>query len=182
MTEQEKVHQNTSEITHIGMSVALLIAGGVFVIFLSRFFPIPGTKYLLMGTYISLIMSAMAYLFPTTHIVLKINVVLAAILSMVTIYMGIAILITGLAAELIGSLLINKSSRGIAIGMSYAGFTVLTSLIISKFIIGDALFAVVDGRWILITVSLASILGGIGGSAGKTIGIRVKFALNKEIK
>ena len=179
MTEQEKIHHNTNEITHIGMSVALLIGGGVGIFFLSRFFPIPGTKYLLMGPYIALIMSAVVFLFPTTHIVLKINVVLAGILSIITLYMGIAILITGTAADIVGTLLADKKFCGVAVGTTYAALTVLTSVIISKYVIGDAVFLVVDAQWIIITVLFAAILGGIGGVAGRYIGMRVKYAFKR---
>ncbi len=179
MSEQEKNQQMTHEITQIGMSVAMLIAGGVGVLFLSRFLPIPGTKYLFMGAYIGLVMSAVVYLFSTSYIILKINVVLAGILSVITIYMGIAILITGIGTQLICSIFLHKTYRGIFVGMTYAGLTVLTSIVISKFFIGDALFVAVDGRWIAVTVLLAMLLGSIGGWAGKYIGMRVRYAIKR---
>ena len=63
----------SNEITTIAMGVATLIGGGMGIYFLSAFFALPGSKYLLMAPYLSTIFYVMQYKLTSKYTLLKIG-------------------------------------------------------------------------------------------------------------
>lgn len=166
---------STASLTHIALSVAALIAGGGCIFFFSRWIPFPGMKYLLMSPYLSLVMTIVMRRIPASNLLLKINTVFGLIMSLVTLYMGLAIFMTGLLSQLVYNLLPGHSVKKIRFSAaSYSAFTVLTALLISKFMIGGPIFEAIHPLWMLSATLIGFGLGILGTFPGMQVAARVR--------
>src|SRR6056297_85780 len=90
----------TRDITFMSLTVVLLIAGGYLLYYMSLFFPVPGSKFIIMGTYLSLVVY-----FPMKKVnklgtIALVSIIFGGILSIFTLFMGVAIILTGLLTDL----------------------------------------------------------------------------------
>lgn len=168
----------TQIITRIAMTVAVLIAGGYAIFILSSLFPLPGVKYLLMTPYLSLIITVVLKTIHTRYVVLKINTVFALIMSIINIYMGLAILLTGICAQVV-VMLLGSFKYGVQLSAaSYSAFTVGSALLVSRFLIGGV-FEHISVGWIATAAVLAFAMGLLGSILGNQIAYKVRKGLSK---
>ena len=92
-------------ITFIGILIALSVAGGFGLYFVSRWLPIPGGKFLALAPYVSLIMVMALLRLGTRWTLSLVSAVLAAVMSLVSPLMGAAIFAAGLVSDLTGQLI-----------------------------------------------------------------------------
>lgn len=159
---------STAEITNIAIGVGILFTGGWAILTLSRFIPFPGGKYLLMSPYSALILYLMQRKVPRFYTSFAFSLVFALIMTIINMFMGAAILLTGIMTSLILFFVRSEALRPTFAGVLYAAFTLITALTISKYLIGGA-FLMVPNWWI----GLSGVLGGIFGLLGTTAGKRI---------
>jgi energy-coupling factor transport system substrate-specific component len=159
---------DTKVITNIAMGVGALIVGGLAIFSLSRAIPFPGGKYLLMSPYLSMVMYVIMRKAPSSLTPFMVGAVFGGIMTFVNIFMGIAIVSTGIGASLMTMLTSHKKMKMIVGAVSFSSFTLATSLTLSKYIIGGA-FERIPLWWILIATLLGTLFGGIGTYAGTKI-------------
>lgn len=151
----------TREITHIAIGVATLLIGGLLILQVSMILPIPGVKYIMMAPYMSMTLYILLDKLRTPYALLKIGAVFAGLMTIINVFMGLAILLTTLCTYL--TTLIKKDERvRNAIGATFFSvYTGLTALMIPKYLMGGV-FANVTWQWILLAAVLCGILGTLG--------------------
>ena len=169
-----KNKSKASEVAQIATAVSAIIVGGYGILVLSSPFAIPGLKYIMMAPYLSLVMSILLNRIKASFVLLKANAVFAMIMSMMNLYMGLAIISSGLLTEGLGLILGKKTpwSRRI-VTSAYSGVVILTALPISKYLIGGAQFDRITTKWIIIAALLACCLGFVGSLVGEFISKRL---------
>jgi len=156
---------NTRVITNIAMGVGALIVGGLAIFSLSRVLPFPGGKYLMMSPYLSMVVYIIMRKAPSSLTPFMIGVVFGGIMAFVNIFMGIAIVGTGIGASLM-TLITPQKKRKAAVGaIAFSSFSLAISLTLSKYVIGGA-FERIPLWWLIISTILGTLFGGIGTYAG----------------
>lgn len=165
---------NTLEIAQIAIAVATIIVGGYGIIILSSPLAIPGMKYIMMAPYLSMVLMILTSKIQSKYVIMKANAVFAMIMVMINLYMGLAIILSGLFTQMLQLLLIKRSKWTRRIVCSaYASFVILTALPISKYLIGGAVFEGIANTWIVIAAFIAFVLGYIGTLMGEFISLRM---------
>ncbi len=159
---------NLRETIFISLLVSILIGGGYVLYIISAYFPMPGMKYVVL-------ICALRILVKKKWAVIKFNIVFAMIMSLVTIYMSMAIIITTLLTELTGLILIKFSYefRNIIVSALYSFYAVLISLIVIKYVLVTPEFISVSNVMIMSFCLAGFILGILGAKIGEQVGERV---------
>lgn len=160
---------NTKDVAIIAMQVAALIVGGYFIVLTVGQFPLPGIKYVAMAPYLTLIMVIVAGTSKKPYRIFYVNLVFAAIMSTVNLYMGLAIFLVGGICGLEERFLNHVSFKNEILGISYAVWTVGISLLVSKYLIGSALFQLITPIYMLLMMLCAVFTGGIGAYFARII-------------
>lgn len=175
-----KEQSRVQTLTQLAMTVAALIAGGYVIFIVSSFFPLPGIKYLLMSPYLSLVIAIVMRNIHTKVAILKINTVFALIMSMINIYMGLAIFLTGFCTQIVATLLVSFKYVVQLSAASYSAFTVGSALLVSRVVIGGPIFKLISWQWIVLATLISFILGLLGGILGNQMAFKVKKALSSK--
>ncbi len=157
---------STRQLTYDALTLTLLIVGGVVLYYLSKIIPIPGAKFLLMAPYLTIVLYYPVIRSPKPGTITVINLGFAALLSLVSLFMGIAIVLSGMLTDLTVIILFRrydtpwKRRLGIAF---YPAYAMLTSLFITDFITGKHLYGNF-GIWPVLLMTLATYILGVGGA------------------
>lgn len=160
------------EITYIAMGVAAMIVCGGVIYVLMSVFPIPGLKYVMMAPLLSVVMFILLDRIEGKQILLKVGVVFGLIMTMVNLYMGLAILVTAFLSEA-SLLLVGHSKKAVAGAVLFSTYTGLSALTISKYMIGGV-FAELPNGWILLAGILCLVTGTIGTIMAKHLSKYIK--------
>lgn len=164
----------TKDITQIAMTVSAMLVGGFVIYLFSSRFPLPGFKYAAMSPYLSFVVAMILINFRLKGSVLMVNAVFAMVMSLVSIYMAIAILSTGVLTQLTQIMLPKEwRHKNLVVSAMYSVYTVGTALIVSKLFIAKEIFEIITWPYIFILMVLAFILGLLGAYAGALLGNRV---------
>jgi len=166
----------TKDITFMSLTVVLLVAGGYLLYYMSLFFPIPGSKFILMATYLSLVVY-----FPMKKVnklgtISLISIIFGGILSIFTFFMGIAIIATGVLTDLT-TLIIGRGYKTelvlIISAASYAFYSFVTSIYVTNVLSGHMLYQVVSIKVFISVGIFVFVLGLIGAKIGQMIYKRI---------
>jgi len=166
---------NIKELTYISLGVAILIAGGFAILQLSMIFPIPGTKYILMAPYISMVFMVIQTKLGKQLILLKIGLTFGAIMSIFNLYMGITILLTSVLTQ-VTMLFLPVRKRAFWGSSLFSLYMGLSALTVSKHLLGG-IFLGISGLWILAIAFICLIFG----LAGAMYARRIMTYLNTHI-
>jgi len=167
-----------SMITTIALGTASLIAGGLVIFQFSRMVPIPGMKYILMAPYLSLVFYIIQMRIESVFALFFVGSIFGAVMAIINIYMGIAIVITAALAQL-SSIFFKDKHRRAAVGATvFSGYSVAIALIISKVFI-KGVFLEIEDLWILISFILALAFGSVGTYIGIKLSRYIKLG-NKQ--
>lgn len=161
-------HFSILTLTRIALGVSALIVGGAVIYFISRFLPFPGTKYILMSPYLSLVIYVLMKKIPYKGTPLLICIIFGSIMSFVQLFMGLAILLTGVFTTFVSLLGRNKEERSLLGGVGFSTFTTFSALFISKYLLGGA-FLSIPNWWIGIATLLGTFAGIVGVLLGRNI-------------
>lgn len=162
-----KTDLTTRDITYIAFGVVAMIAGGAVVLSLSMVFPIPGAKYILMAPWLSMVVSILLAKVRRRHVLALFGTVFGLIMSAMNLYMGLAIVMTGLLSD-VSSLPFKEEAKPFFGGVFFAGYTGLTALAVSKFMIGGA-FAGIPLGWLAATGLLCALFGLAGALMARKV-------------
>jgi len=166
----------TRDITFMSLTVVLLIAGGYLLYYMSLFFPVPGSKFIVMGAYLSLVVY-----FPMKKVnklgtIALVSIIFGSILSIFTFFMGIAIILTGLLTDLT-TFIIGRGYKNESViilsAASYAFYSFMTSVYVTNVVSGNMLYDVVSIKVFVIVGFIIFVLGIIGAKTGQMIYKRV---------
>lgn len=125
-----------NEIALIAMSVAMIIGGGIGIYMISAVLPIPGGKYIMMAPFVSTVLYVIQMKLKGDFTILKIGSVFALTMTLVNVFMGIAILVTTLLTHLSIWWIGGYEKKAFWGSILFAGFTALCALTITKTFIG----------------------------------------------
>ena len=154
-------NRKATEITIIAIGIAALIGGGFFILQLSMVFPIPGVKYIMMSPFISLVIFILLYRLSSIYAILKIGLVFAAIMMLINLFMGAAIITTALMTQLTILPIKSHKIRAYLGAVCFSGYTGLSALTFSKYLIGG-IFSEIPLAWLVLTGVICLLFGGLG--------------------
>lgn len=148
---------SAKDLTISGIGIAAMIGGGYFIYQLGYLFPIPGMKYILMAPFMGAILYIITSLVKHRFSLLIIGTAFAGIMTIINIYMGIAILGTTLLSTAIQFIIPirNKAFTG---ALVFPCFSTITALFISKYMIGGV-FLKINDLWIVAAGVLCLVFG-----------------------
>lgn len=164
-----------SEITIIGLSIAIIIGGGMAIYMIAAVFPLPGIKYIFVAPFVSTIFYVVQHKLKGKYILPKIGTVFGLVMSVINMYMGLAILITTFLAYISSFYLKSESKRIFWSSAFFSGYTGLIAILVSKYLIGGVFLEIPNSM-----IALNSILGLIFGILGNNLAKTVVNRVNKD--
>lgn len=156
----------TKKITTFGIFTALMIVGGYILYFVSRAIPIPGSKFIFMGPYLTFVMIMPLIRYPRFGTLTLINLAFGGVMFILSPWMTLAIIVSGIVADIIMLLPIwMKIKQLLSMGV-YNGMSALTSFYVSNYITGNMINEIFSFKSLLVLLVLAIITGILGGYAG----------------
>lgn len=156
----------TKKITTFGIFTALMVVGGYILYFVSRAIPIPGSKFIFMGPYLTFVMILPLIRYPRFGTITLINLAFGGVMFILSPWMTLAIIVSGIAADIIMLLPIwMKIKQLLSMGV-YNGMSALTSFYVSNYITGNMINEIFSFKSLLVLLVLAIITGILGGYAG----------------
>ena len=156
----------TRRITTFAIFTALMVVGGYIFYLISSAIPIPGSKFVFMGPYLTCVMSSLLIRYPRFGTLSLINMVFGGIMFILSPWMTLAIIVSGVVADFIMILPIwMKAKQLLSMGV-YNGMSVLTSFYVGTYITGNVIYKILDLKVLIIAVVLAVITGIFGGYMG----------------
>jgi len=159
----------TRKITTFAIFIALMIIGGYILYFISTAIPIPGSKFIIMGPYITLVMSLPLIRYPRFGTLSLINLGFGGLMVIFSPWMTLAIVVSGIVADCVILLPIwAKAKQLLALGV-YNGISLLTSVYITNYITGNQLYRIINLKALIVAFVIAVLTGILGGYAGQKI-------------
>ena len=169
--------RNTGELTFMALMSSALLVGGYMLYILSKTIPLPGSKFLVMAPYLSLVMYLSLKHTRRTWTMTIISTVFGIVISIFSLFMGIAIIAAGIFSDLTGLLIPNHytTERSIKIAStSYAFWSFAVSLFITDFVTGNILYGVFGPITFILMGVLIFSLGYLGTLFGGITSLRIK--------
>lgn len=166
--------QKTHETAMIAIGVAILIGGGLAIYIVSSALPLPGIKYVIMAPFISTVLFVVQSKLKTPHVLLKFGLVFAMIMTLMNLFMGIAILVTTTATTASVAWITNLGKKHFWGSVLFSTYTGLFALWVSKVMIGG-IFENITPMWILTVGGLSTFFGWAGTSLAKRIFKRLTY-------
>ena len=161
-----------NEITIIGLSIAIIIGGGMAIYMFAAAFPLPGIKYIFMAPFVSTIFFVVQSKIKSKYALIKIGVVFGLVMSIINIYMGLAIFITTFLSYISSFFLRDESKRIFWSSAFFSGYTGLIAILVSKYMIGG-IFLSIPNYMIFLNSIIGLIFGILGNNLAKTIVTRI---------
>ena len=136
---------NNKDIAIISLIAALMIVIGYFIYLLSVFFPLPGSKFIIMSGFLSFMITIAIVKVEKNGVVTLISIVFGVIMGFISIVMGLAIILTGILTELTALILFNnyQRKRNIVFTSSfYPFYSFILGLLATNYITGNHLFKI----------------------------------------
>ncbi|MBP2026908.1 energy-coupling factor transport system substrate-specific component [Acetoanaerobium pronyense] len=169
--------RNTGELTFMALMASALLVGGYMLYILSKTIPLPGSKFLVMAPYLSLVMYLSLKHTRRPWTMTIISTVFGIVISIFSLFMGIAIIGAGIFSDLTGLIIPNHYSteRSIKIASSsYAFWSFAVSLFITDFVTGNILYGVFGPITFIFMGVLIFSLGYLGTLFGGITSLRIK--------
>lgn len=154
------------KLTTITLFTVLMLVGGYVLYFISNILPLPGSKFIVMGPYLTFVMTIPVIRYPRFGTISIMNCVFGGLMLIYTPWMTLAIVLSGIAADFMMLLPIKQKGRLLMSMGLYNGMSLLTSVVITNFITGNAIYRIMNIPVLLGVFILAFITGSVGGYAG----------------
>lgn len=158
---------STHEMVHLALTVAALIAGGYSLYLIGVTFPIPGAKYLILTPYLSFMITFVLKYFHNPKSFFYVNTSFGLIMSIMNIYMGLAIFTVGIITQLAMWLVPRQLKMYTTIiSFIYAESVIFSAIFASALIIKLPLYDHLSLRHLAILGALGSVTSYIGNQMG----------------
>lgn len=154
------------KITMFGIFTALMVVGGYILYFISKIISIPGSKFIFMGLYLTLVMILPLNRYPRFGTLSLINLVFGGVMFILSPWMTLAIIVSGIISDFVMLLPIWKNVKALLAMGVYNGMSFLTSFYISNYITGNLVYRILNFEVFLVVLVLTVITGILGGYAG----------------
>jgi hypothetical protein len=154
------------KITMFGIFTALMVVGGYILYFISKIISIPGSKFIFMGLYLTLVMILPLNRYPRFGTLSLINLVFGGVMFILSPWMTLAIIVSGIISDFVMLLPIWKNVKPLLAMGVYNGMSFFTSFYISNYITGNLVYRILNFEVFLVVLVLTVITGILGGYAG----------------
>ncbi|WP_053955872.1 hypothetical protein [Inediibacterium massiliense] len=154
---------SVKEITLIGITAAMMVAIGYVLYVAGSFLPIPGSKFIMFSPFLGFILTMPIYKIKKIGVLSAISFVFGMIMSGISIFMGLAILASGIFSDLLSKILFKNYNSTNKIMLSvglYPMCSLINSFLVGVYITGNKAFALDGGYEMLLIISL--IIYGLG--------------------
>jgi len=152
--------------TTFAIFAALMVVGGFVLYSVSKLMPIPGSKFIVMGPYLTFVMIMPLIRYPRFGTLSLINIVFGCLMFILNPWMTLSIIVAGVLADCAMLLPIRiKAKMLLAMGI-YNGASLLTSFYVTNYITGNALYKILNFKVLLVALIITIIAGALGGYAG----------------
>lgn len=156
----------TRKVTTFAIFIALMIVGGYILYSISKVLPIPGSKFIVMGPYLTFVMILPLIRYPRFGTLSLINLAFGGLMVILSPWMTLAIVISGILADCALLLPIQvKAKQLLAMGV-YNGISLLTSVYITTYITGNTLYKIINLKVLVVAFVISAVTGALGGYAG----------------
>lgn len=156
----------TKKITTFAIFTALMVVGGYIFYFIASSIPIPGSKFIFMGPYLTCVMILPLIRYPKFGTLSLINLAFGGVMFILSPWMTVAIVVSGVAADFIMLIPIEMKARQVLSMGIYNGMSLLTSFFISNYITGNLLYNALSYQGVLIAFIISAAAGMLGGYGG----------------
>ncbi|WP_408955453.1 hypothetical protein [Natroniella sp. ANB-PHB2] len=157
----------TKELVIISITVALMVVVGFIFYAVSNLLLFPGYRFIILGSFLGFMITIPILKIRKIGVITITSIVFAMIMSLISIFMGLAIIMTALATELTAFLLFKNYAKEYKIIFSaafYPFYGALTFIYISSLLIGKNIYDLI-GNLTLFLSSLIIVYGlGLLGS------------------
>jgi energy-coupling factor transport system substrate-specific component len=173
----------TRKITTFAIFTALMVIGGYILYFITKLLPIPGSKFIVMGPYLTFILMLILIRYPRFGTMTLINVVFGGVMFIISPWMTLSIVVSGLVADCAMLLPIwLKAKQLLSMGI-YNGMSLLTYVYVTNYITGNMLYKVLNFEILIFTLAFAFITGILGAYVGIKVDKKyLKFQKRDESK
>lgn len=152
--------------------VVIMVVGGYFAYFISTLIPIPGSKFITLGPFLTFVIMIPLERYPKFGTISIINIVFGLIMFMMSPWMTVAIIMSGILADLIMLSPINGWRKNvIALGV-YNGLSFIISFWITNFVTGNLLYNVMGMKPLIVACILSFFTGAAGAYLGRRVSLR----------
>ncbi len=151
------------EITLIAIVAALTVVIGYVFYFVGSFFPVPGHKFVIFAPFLGFMVFIPVRKVGKMGVMTAASTVFAVLMAPVTIFMAMAIFLTGVSAELTAWILVrnyHKLWKMIVSVAFYPTYAVLWTFFVAYYFTGNALYRLTGG-WVFLVV-LCLLIYGLG--------------------
>lgn len=156
----------TRKITTFAIFAALMVLGGFIFYSISNIIPIPGSKFIVMGPYLTFVMIMPLIRYPRFGTLSLVNIVFGGLMLIISPWMTLAIVVSGVLADIIILIPIKQTVKHIIAMGIYNGASLLTSFYVTNYITGNALYQILHINVLVIALVIAFLSGALGGYAG----------------
>ncbi len=167
-------HIDSKEITSVAIGIAAMICGGIVIYQVSTVFPIPGSKYMIMSPYLSMVIFILLSRISNKWAVLEIGCVFSFIMVFINVFMGVAIISTSMLTQLSIILIENPKTRAFVGSLLFSGYTGFCALGISKYVVGGV-FRNISNTWLVYTGLICLVFGFFGTLLARRIQIHLNM-------
>ncbi|HCX65884.1 MAG TPA: hypothetical protein DHN33_11830 [Eubacteriaceae bacterium] len=150
-----KMKYSVKEITSIGLVAALIAVIGFVFYFIGSLFPVPGYKFVVFAPFLSFMLFIPVYKIKKTGVIAAISSVFALIMASITIFMSIAIFLTGICTEVLAFVLFRRYDTPLRTMLAvsiYPVFAVLWAFFVADYFTGNALYQLSGGGLFLVVL------------------------------
>ncbi len=158
---------NIKEMIFIALTAALMVAVGYVVFIVANFFPLPGSKLVIMTPFLSFMLTIPIIFIRKIGTVSIISFIFAFIMSFISLFMGLAIFVSGLLTDLLSLIILrnyNSHSKIILSAAFFPVFSMITSFIVTNYITGNKAIFLIGNINTLIIITIIIFSLGILGS------------------
>lgn len=170
----DEAHRKTKEMAIIAVGVAIIIGGGIAIFIASSIVPMPGVKYILLSPYLSMVTYVIQLKAKSKLILLKFGAVFAMTMTMISLFMGGAILLTAFLAQFSIIGIKNNEIKVFWGSVMFSGYMGVCALAITRLFINSRA-DILPNWWILVVGLLSAGLGIVAVNLSKSVLKRINI-------
>ncbi len=166
----------TRELAQDALVVTLLIVGGYLLYFVSKVFPFPGGKFIVMAPYLTLVLYFPIARTKRVGTITLVNMAFAILLGFISFFMSVAIVLSGALTDAVALIVGGyRTEKHILFVLPlYAVFSLISSVYIADYITGSRIYGTFGIGPIAVMALVVYGLGLIGTFTGKWLSRRLQ--------
>jgi len=149
--------------------VVIMVVGGYMLYLLSTAVPLPGSKFIFMGPFLTFVMMIPLERYPKFGTLSIINGIFGLVMLVISPWMTLAIIIAGVVSDLLMLLPIKMKIRCISALGVYNMVSLLVSVYITNSVTGNMLYEIVSPTALIVATIISFLTGALGANLGNYV-------------